>query len=66
MKIIVMLFLLVLISACSLNTRSGFWNEKKVNTLTLDNLDTDLTYDEYKTIIIEYGKRSKFPEINVN
>ena len=66
MKIIVMIFLLVLISACSLNTRSGFWNEKKVNTLTLDNLDTDLTYDEYKTIIIEYGKKSKFPEINVN
>ncbi len=70
MKIIIMFFLLAFISACSLDTKSGIWNEKKTinqkSTLSLDDLNQDLTFDEYKLIIIEYGKKSKFPEINVN
>ena len=69
MKIITMFILLVFISACSLDTKSGIWNEKKVinqkSTLSLERLNQDLTFDEYKLIIIEYGKKSKFPEINV-
>ena len=64
-----MFILLVFISACSLDTKSGIWNEKKVinqkSTLSLEGLNQDLTFDEYKLIIIEYGKTSKFPEINV-
>ena len=70
MKIIVMFLLLIFISACSLDTKSGIWNEKKVinqkSTLSLENQNDDLTFDEYKSIIIEYGKKSKFPKINVN
>jgi len=69
MKILAMLFLLVFVFACSLDTKSGIWNEKKVinqkSTLSLEELNQDLTFDEYKLIIIEYGKKSKFPEINV-
>jgi len=69
MKILAMLFLLVFVFACSLDTKSGIWNEKKVinqkSTLSLEGLNQDLTFDEYKLIIIEYGKKSKFPEINV-
>ncbi len=69
MKIITMFFLLVFITACSLDRKSGIWNEKKVinqkSTLSLEGLNQDLTFDEYKLIIIEYGKKSKFPEINV-
>lgn len=69
MKILAMLFLLVFVFACSLDTKSGIWNEKKVinqkSTLSLGELNQDLTFDEYKLIIIEYGKKSKFPEINV-
>ena len=70
MKIIALFFLLVFISSCSLDTKSGIWNEKKIinqkTTLDLENLNQDLTFDEYKLIIIEYGKKSKFPEININ
>ena len=70
MKIIALFFLLVFISSCSLDTKSGIWNEKKIinqkTTLDLENLNQDLTFDEYKLIIIEYGKKSKFPKINVN
>ena len=69
MKIIVMFLLLIFISACSLDTKSGIWNEKKVinqkTTLNFDDLNQDLTFDEYKSIIIEYGKKSKFPEIKI-
>ena len=70
MKIIALFFLLVFITSCSLDTKSGIWNEKKIinekTTLDLENLNQDLTFDEYKLIIIEYGKKSKFPKINVN
>ena len=70
MKIIVAFLLLIFISACSLDTKSGIWNEKKVinqkSTLSLEDQNYDLTFDEYKLIIIEYGKNSKFPKINVN
>jgi len=70
MKIIVMFLLLIFISACSLDTKSGIWNEKKVinqkSTSSLEDQNHDLTFDEYKLIIIEYGKKSKFPKINVN
>ena len=69
MKIIVMFLLLIFISACSLDTKSGIWNEKKVinqkTTLNFEDLNQDLTFDEYKSIIIEYGKKSKFPEIKI-
>ena len=70
MKIIALFFLLVFISSCSLDTKSGIWNEKKIinqkTTLDLKNLNQDLTFDEYKLIIIDYGKKSKFPDININ
>ena len=70
MKIIVAFLLLIFISACSLDTKSGIWNEKKVinqkSALSLEDQNYDLTFDEYKLIIIEYGKKSKFPKININ
>ena len=69
MKIIALLFILVFISSCSLDTKSGIWNEKKVinqkTTLNFEDLNQDLTFDEYKSIVIEYGKKSKFPEIKI-
>ena len=69
MKIIALFFLLVFISSCSLDIKSGIWNEKKLlnqkTTLNFEDLNQDLTFDEYKSIIIEYGKKSKFPEIKI-
>ena len=69
MKIIALFFLLVFISSCSLDTKSGIWNKKKIinqkTTLNFEDLNQDLTFDEYKSIIIEYGKKSKFPEIKI-
>ena len=70
MKIIAMFLLLIIISACSLDTKSAIWNEKKVinqkSTLSVEEQNYDLTFEEYKLIVIEYGNQSKFPEININ
>ena len=66
-KILVILFLLLLTS-CSFDTSSGIWenkiNEKKITELNMDDLGKDLSMAEYKSIIIEYGKNSEFPDIN--
>ena len=32
------------------------------STSNLEDLNQNLTFDEYKSIIIKYGKKSKFPE----
>ena len=66
-KISVILFLLFLTN-CSFDTSSGIWEnkkeEKKITELNMDDLDKDLSMAEYKSIIIEYGKNSEFPDIN--
>tara|TARA_Y100000590_G_C14869207_1_gene694441 strand:- start:197 stop:415 length:219 start_codon:yes stop_codon:yes gene_type:complete len=72
MKIIIIFFLLFM-TACSLDTKSGIWNEKKIakqkskliNNETVK-INQNLTFDEYKLTVIEYGKKSKFPKINNN
>ena len=66
-KISVIIFLLLLTS-CSFDTSSGIWEnkkvEKKITELNMDDLDKDLSMAEYKSIIVEYGKNSEFPDIN--
>ena len=66
-KLSVILFLLFLTN-CSFDTSSGIWEnkkeEKKITEFNMDDLDKDLSMAEYKSIIIEYGKNSEFPDIN--
>ena len=66
-KLSVILFLLFLTN-CSFDTKSGTLenqnNKKKITELNMDDLDKDLSMEEYKLIIIEYGKNSEFPDIN--
>ena len=68
MKIISLFILLGFISACSLDTKSGIWDNNKVLdeelTLSLDDLNKNLTFDQFKKIVIEYGKKSKYPDFN--
>ena len=69
MKIIIKFVLILFtITACSMDTQTGMWNDK-INELQLSNinvndLDKDLTFNEYKKIVVTYGKLSKFPDIN--
>ena len=38
--------------------------KKKITELNMDDLDKDLSMAEFKSIIVEYGKNSEFPDIN--
>jgi len=66
-KLSVILFLLFLTN-CSFDTSSGIWENKKeenkITELNMDDLYKNLSIEEYKLIIIEYGKNSEFPDIN--
>tara|TARA_B100000378_G_scaffold18150_1_gene14336 strand:+ start:560 stop:772 length:213 start_codon:yes stop_codon:yes gene_type:complete len=62
------ILLLLFFTNCSFDTKSGIWEnkkkEKKITELNMDDLDKDLSMAEYKSIIVEYGKNSEFPDIN--
>ena len=66
-KISAIIFLLLLTN-CSFDTKSGIWEnkkeKKKISKLSIDDLDKDLSMEEYKLIIIKYGKNSEYPDIN--
>ena len=66
-KLSVILFLLFLTN-CSFDSKLAIWEnkkkEKKITELNMDDLDKDLSMEEYKLIIIEYGKNSEYPDIN--
>jgi len=69
MKIIIkFVLILFVITACSLDTQTGISNDKvnelQLSNINVDNLNKDLSFVEYKKIIITYGKLSKFPDIN--
>ena len=74
MRIIISLTFLILLSNCSLNNDSEFWNEKTTkknlenNKLLLilnkSNDITSMSFDEYKIYVEDYLKSSNYPDIN--
>jgi len=68
-KIIIKSFLILfVITACSMDTKTGMWddkiNELQLSNINVNDLDKDLSFDEYKKTVVTYGKHSKFPDIN--
>ena len=63
-----MIIMLFIFSHCSIDTKSGLWENKN----TIDNkkksyemdINKELTFNEFKENVILYGKKSKFPIIN--
>jgi len=60
--------MLFIFSHCSIDTKSGLWenkdsinDEKKLNKI---DFNKKLTFNEFKENVILYGKKSKFPIIN--
>ena len=66
-KIYYMIIMLFIFSHCSIDTKSGLWENK--NTIDIKkksseiNFNKELTFDEFKKNVILYGKNSKFPII---
>lgn len=64
-NIIITILLSILLFSCtsyneskSLNIQSAQLAHSKFN-----NINNDFSYDEHKSLIVEYGKNSKFPDI---
>ncbi len=60
--------MLFIFSHCSIDTKSGLWenkntvdNKKKLSEI---NFNKELNFNEFKENVILYGKKSKFPNIN--
>ena len=74
MKSILTLFLILLLSNCSLNKDSKYWtedvvkkneNQKKLTNILKKSEDiTTMTFEEYEIYIDDYTKKSKYPDIN--
>lgn len=66
--------LFFLLNNCSFNKNSKFWNKNPIEKVKLKeklekiNIKSEnlmsLTFDEYEIFIDEYGKKSKYPNIN--
>ncbi len=66
-KILQLMIILIFVTNCSIDTKTGFWeNKKEISTdtgLSSLSFDEDLTFDEFKNNIIIYGKKSKYPKL---
>jgi len=66
-KIYYLIIILFIFSHCSIDTKSGLWeNKKNLNyekKLSEINFNKELTFNEFKVYVILYGKKSKYPNI---
>ena len=66
-RLLNLIIVLIFITSCSVDTKTGIWNNKKeISTdkeLSSLSFDEDLTFDEFKNNIIIYGKKSKYPKL---
>ena len=64
-----LLFIIFLLTiSCSIDTKSGIWNQKinkmKLSQTNINDLNKKLQFNEYKEVIVNYGKYSDFPDID--
>ena len=64
-----LLFIIFLLTiSCSIDTKSGIWNQKinkmKLSQTNINDLNKKLQFNEYKEVIVNYGKYSDFPNID--
>ena len=66
-KIFLIFTFLLVLSACSVDTKSVFWENKRIQSIETQlidlSFDENLSFDEYKNNVIEYGKKSNFPKL---
>ena len=55
----------ILLFSCTLDSQSKSLNtqDAQLAHAKFVNINNNLSYEEYKSLIIEYGKNSKFPDI---
>ena len=65
-NLIFAILLSILLFSCTSYNESKSLNIKSAQLAhtKLINIENDFSYNEYKALIIEYGKNSKFPDLN--
>ncbi len=67
-RLFVFLILLIFLNNCSIDTKSGIWNDKNKQINKKKNseisFNEELSFDQYKENVILYGKKSKFPKLD--
>jgi len=65
-----LILLIFLLSHCSVDTKSGFWEKKKdekvERKISKLNLNKVLSFDDFKKSVVLYGKTSNYPNIKEN
>ena len=68
LKINYFILIFFILSHCSIDTKSGLWENKDsiIDEKKLIEIDFNkkLTFNEFKENVILYGKKSKFPILN--
>ena len=64
-KIIFIITLSILLFSCTSYNKSKNLNTEKAELAhsKFTNINNDFSYQEYQSLVVEYGKNSKFPEI---
>jgi len=60
----IFLFLLLVLTSCSLNSDSAYWNENLYSDYEELTYDKDYSYKEYNEILDKYSSQSETPKIN--
>ena len=62
--------MIILLSHCSIDTKSGMWENKNSNDdkreITEINFDSDLSFEDFNKNVVLYGKKSKYPYLMEN
>ena len=67
LKINYLIVMIILLSHCSIDTKSGMWENKNSNDdkreITEINFDSDLSFEDFNKNVVLYGKKSNYPNI---
>ena len=62
-----LLILIFFLGGCSVDTKTGFWEDKNDFSSKKDlsslSFNENLSFEEYKKNIITYGKKSNYPKL---
>ena len=59
-----LIFFLFLISSCSININSTYWNENSNSSYEVLKYEKDYSFDEYGRILEQYDDRKEIPKLN--
>ena len=67
LKINYLIVMIILLSHCSIDTKSGMWENKNSNDnkreITKIDFNSDLSFEDFNKNVVLYGKKSNYPNL---